>query len=54
MIELKWIDQFRDKTQQIAECLRFFGVGSVSLWREKWECDLAAYRSKDMTKRLSN
>jgi len=51
MIGLKWIAQFRDKTQQIAECLRFFGVGSVSVWREKWGCDLAAYRSKNIDKK---
>ncbi|MBS0607139.1 MAG: helix-turn-helix domain-containing protein [Verrucomicrobia bacterium] len=51
MINLNWINSCKDKTQQIAECLRFFGVGSVSLWREKWECDLAAYRSKTIDKK---
>ncbi len=48
MTNLKWVNAFRDKTQQVAECLRFFGVASVKVWREKWECDLAAYRSKNL------
>ena len=36
------------KAQQVAECLRYFGVASVEVWKEKWGCDLAAFRSKKL------
>ncbi len=46
MIDFGWINRFANKAQQVAECLRFFGVASVEVWKQKWRCDLAAFRSQ--------
>lgn len=46
MISLGWIRQWTRKGQQVAECLRFFGVASVSAWRSKWDKELVAFRLK--------
>ncbi|HEX7035477.1 MAG TPA: helix-turn-helix domain-containing protein [Pseudomonadales bacterium] len=45
MIALGWVPKCYDKAEQVAECLKFFGVGSVSAWRQ-WSQSLAqtAYR----------
>lgn len=46
MINFGWIERFTNKAQQVAECLRFFGVASVEVWKNKWGGDLAAFRSQ--------
>lgn len=45
MIRFGWVDCCSDKPQQVAACLRFFGVASVEVWEEKWMRNLAAFRS---------
>ena len=46
MINFGWIERFTNKAQQVAECLRYFGVASVEVWKNKWGGDLAAFRSQ--------
>jgi plasmid maintenance system antidote protein VapI/Zn-dependent peptidase ImmA (M78 family) len=46
MIDFGWVEKFSDKAQQVAACLRYFGVASVDIWRNKWTNNLAAFRSK--------
>jgi addiction module HigA family antidote len=48
MINFGWINKFPNKAEQVAECLRFFGVASVEVWRRKWGGDLAAFRSQKL------
>ncbi len=48
MINFGWINKFSNKAQQVAECLRFFGVASVEVWKRKWGCNLAAFRSQKL------
>lgn len=45
MITFKWIKQYPNKMHQVSECLRFFGVASVSIWEEKYEKQLVMFRS---------
>lgn len=45
MIRFGWVKRCSDKPQQVAACLRFFGVASVEVWEEKWMRNLAAFRS---------
>ena len=45
MIKFGWVERCSDKAQQVAACLRFFGVSSVEVWEERWMKDLAAFRS---------
>jgi addiction module HigA family antidote len=47
MIGFGWIRAFRDKGEQVAECLRFFGVATVDLWRKEYGEPLAAFRSSE-------
>jgi addiction module HigA family antidote len=48
MIKLDWVKDCKNKIAQITECLQFFGVSSVEIWRSKWTIDLAAYRAKKL------
>ena len=47
-----WIQSYRDKAKTVAECLRFFGVGSVDAWRS-WSNGLGqtAYRMSDKARK---
>jgi len=45
MINFGWIRPLADKGEQVAECLRFFGVASVELWQRKYSEPSAAFRS---------
>lgn len=45
MIKFKWIRAFVDPGEQVAECLCFFGVASVSVWRKEYGEPAAAFRS---------
>lgn len=40
-----WISRHKDKTDVVAECLRFFGVASVEAWRSTYEAPLVAFRA---------
>ena len=45
MIRFGWIRHFADKGEQVAECLRFFGVATVELWQREYSAPTAAFRS---------
>ena len=45
MICFKWIREFADKGEQVAECLRFFGVASVAAWEREHADPRAAFRA---------
>ena len=51
MRKFGWIAIHRDKARTVAECLRFFGVGTVDAWRD-WSEGLGqtAYRMSDKTR----
>ncbi|MDY7093950.1 MAG: HigA family addiction module antitoxin [Acidobacteriota bacterium] len=40
-----WIQRRRNKAEQVAECLKFFGVASVTAWRKQYEKPLVAFRA---------
>ncbi|MCK5797677.1 MAG: ImmA/IrrE family metallo-endopeptidase [Deltaproteobacteria bacterium] len=42
-----WVPSRSAKGAQVLECLRFFGVVSVSAWRDKYAVPLAAFRASD-------
>ena len=47
MIKFGWVSKFSDKALQVSECLKFFGVASVDVWRKQYESPpaLAAFRA---------
>ena len=45
MVKFGWIQQANNKAQQVAECLRFYGVASVDAWQNLYEKPVAAYRT---------
>jgi addiction module HigA family antidote len=45
MVKFGWIKAFRNIGEQVAECLRFFGVASVDAWRASYEEPIAAFRA---------
>lgn len=49
MIEFGWIERCAQKTDQVSECLKYFGVASVSVWRSKYTApsELAAFKSSE-------
>ncbi len=47
MIRFGWIRAFADKGEQVAECLRFFGVAMVAVWKKEYGVPAAAFRSSD-------
>lgn len=47
MIAFGWIRAFVDEGEQVAECLRFFGVASVDLWKAQYGEPLAAFRASE-------
>ncbi len=44
MISRGWIPPCSDKSQQVLESLKFFGVASPDAWRAIWESKIIAYR----------
>lgn len=44
MIQRRWIPMFTDKSQQVLEALKFFGVASPEAWRSIWERKVVVYR----------
>lgn len=44
MIKLKWIQEVDDKTLQLEEVLRFFGIASPERWANVWSGHQVAYR----------
>ncbi len=49
MIKFGWIEKYAKKTDQVLECLKYFGVASVSAWRSKYPApqELAAFKSSE-------
>lgn len=47
MIEQDWVHACATKGEQVAECLRYFGVAAVDAWRERYEVLSAAYRASE-------
>lgn len=47
MIERNWVRGCTNKGEQVAECLRYFGVAAVDAWRERYETPSAAYRASE-------
>jgi addiction module HigA family antidote len=47
MIRFGWIRAFADKGEQVAECLRFFGVATVAVWRREYGEPMVAFRSSE-------
>jgi HTH-type transcriptional regulator / antitoxin HigA len=45
MVKFEWVKQTHSKCQQVAECLRYFGVASVDAWQDLYEKPVAAYRA---------
>jgi HTH-type transcriptional regulator / antitoxin HigA len=44
LINAGWIREYKDKVEQVAELLRFYGVSSPSQWVKIWMAPEAAYR----------
>lgn len=42
-----WIESLRNKGAQVLECLRFFGVASVDVWRTQYATPLATFRASE-------
>ncbi len=49
MIKFGWVKKCSKKIEQVSECLKFFGVVSVSAWRSKYPLplQLAAFKSSE-------
>lgn len=47
MIKFKWIRRCSSKTAQVEELLRFFGVVSVEVWRQRYAEPCAAFRTSN-------
>jgi len=45
MVRFGWVKAFKDKSEQVAECLKFFGVASVQVWESQYRQPVAAFRS---------
>ena len=47
MVDFGWIKKYSKKTDQVLECLKYFGVASVSEWRSEYPAplELAAFKS---------
>lgn len=55
MIRFGWVRKFQDKGEQVAECLRFFEVASVEVWRSQFSQTPAAFRATaGYKKRIEN
>lgn len=44
MVRLGWVERFPDSGQQVAACLRFFGVATVEAWEATYAEPLMAFR----------
>jgi addiction module HigA family antidote len=45
MVRFGWVKAIEDKSEQVAECLKFFGVASVQVWESHYRQPVAAFRS---------
>ncbi len=42
-----WVERYDKRGAQVIECQRFFGVASVTAWREQYAAPLAAFRASN-------
>lgn len=47
MVKFGWVRRFRHKGQQVAECLKYFGVASVSAWEKRYAEPIAAFKASN-------
>lgn len=47
MVKFDWVKRCRDKADQVAECLSFFGVASVAAWRKRYERPIVAFKASE-------
>ena len=47
IVRFGWAKRRSHRGEQVAECLRFFGVASAESWQELWSEPLAAFRASD-------
>ena len=51
MIQQGWTVACARAGEQVAACLRFFGVASIAAWRQRYEAPSAAYRAAEKLER---
>ena len=52
MVELGWIEKYKEKTLQLDALLCFFAIASPQQWEIVWNCDLqAAFRKKEKSQK---
>lgn len=51
MKKFGWINEFKHKGQQVAECLSFFGVASIDTWNARYAAPIAAFKASDKFKK---
>lgn len=47
MVKFGWVRKFSHKGQQVAECLKFFGVASVEAWQKRYAEPIAAFKASN-------
>jgi HTH-type transcriptional regulator/antitoxin HigA len=47
MVKFGWVRRFRHKGQQVAECLKYFGVASVKAWEKRYAEPIAAFKASN-------
>lgn len=47
MVDCQWMRKCKNKAEQVAEALKFFGVASVEAWRSQYAEPLAAFRASE-------
>ncbi len=45
MIKFKWVEKFANKGEQVKDCLKFYGVSSVSVWHQQQNDYQVAFKS---------
>lgn len=47
MVKFGWVRRFKHKGEQVAECLKFFGVASVDAWEKRYAEPIAAFKASN-------
>ena len=50
MLKFDWVRRSKNKAEQVAECLRFFGVASVDAWHQRYEKPIVAFKASETHK----
>lgn len=51
MVKFGWVKKFSLKGEQVAECLKFFGVASVEAWEKRYAEPIAAFKASNKFKK---